>query len=406
MAKSTCQKHGQSVLDLRVCPAFKCRPVYSVAKWNIQESVASHEMDCIDQQTGDAAMSRKWPGTTVMGASIIALVLSGCGGSDDAPVTASEKATATTAVQACEQLAGKTLGGASVVGASVVPASGATPLYCKVTAHIEPALNVELRLPNIWNGKLYYTGGGGYNGVISPLNLNALQKGYAAVATDGGHQGGDVWSASFALNDPLAAQMQGYLSIPTAASAATEMIRAAYGIVPSRSYFEGSSNGGREGLIGAQRYPNLFDGIIARAPAYNWVGFIGHFNRNVKAVAALGGQFSAGKLTTLAAAVRRACDADDGIADGIVSNPSACTFNPQTLRCPEGADTGDACLSDAQMAVITSVTTPISLAGSPTYHNVAYGLTGNEDDPAAGQLGSRVPATCRRQASLGFKTPR
>jgi feruloyl esterase len=169
-------------------------------------------------------------------------------------------------------------------------------------------------------------------------------------------------------------------------SSALEIIRTAYGTTPARSYFEGCSNGGREALMNVQRYPNLFDGVIARAPAYNWVGLMGHFNRTAKAVSATGTSFTLPKTQLLAKAVRDACDGLDGIVDGIVANQAACTpalFNPVSLRCAGGADTGNTCLSDAQLAVVTSWTTDAVQTGSPTFRNAAWSLTGNEDEPGA-----------------------
>lgn len=289
-----------------------------------------------------------------------------------------------TAEQACAALSGKTVAGATVASAATVAASGVAPLYCKVTATIAPQLNLEMRLPQQWNGKLYYGGGGGYNGSIPTLqggNLTALQAGYATVNSDSGHAG-NVLSADFALNDTQAANLFGSLSVPTVMSSAREMLQSAYGKLPERAYFEGCSNGGREALMAAQRNPNLFDGIIARAPAYNWVGFMGQFNRTAKALAAPGGQFNAAKLGLLAQSVRQACDANDGLADGIVSHPQACSFDPAVLRCAGGADTGDTCLSDAQLATVASWTSPASWAGG-TYTNAGWALTGNEDDAGA-----------------------
>jgi len=314
-------------------------------------------------------------------AALAALAIAGCGGDDDdddAPVTAE---------QACAALSGQTLAGATVTAAAAVAASGPEPMYCKVNATIAPQLNLELRLPDEWNGKLYYGGGGGYNGSIPALaggNLTALQQGYATVNSDSGHAGSGL-SADFALNDTYAANLFGSLSVPTVMSSATEMLLVAYGKAPERAYFEGCSNGGREGLMAAQRNPNLFDGIIARAPAYNWVGFMGQFNRTAKALAAPGGSFNAAEVGLLAQGVRDACDAQDGIADGIVSNPDACSFDPATLRCAGGADTGDTCLSDAQLAVATSWTAPASWAGG-AYTNAGWALTGSEDSPTAWPL--------------------
>jgi hypothetical protein len=310
------------------------------------------------------------------------LAIAGCGGDDDdGPSAAGNGASAS---QACSTLTGKTLAGATVTAAASVAASGAVPVYCKVNATIAPQLNLEMRLPQQWNGKLYYGGGGGYNGSIPDLsgnNLNALTLGYATVNSDSGHSGNGL-SAAFALNDTYAANLFGSLSVPTVMSSAREMLQAAYGKLPDRSYFEGCSNGGREGLMAAERNPNLFDGVIARAPAYNWVGFMGQFNRTAKALSAPGGSFSTAKVALLAKGVRDACDAQDGIADGVVSNPAACTFNPAVLRCVGGADTGNTCLSDAQLAVVSSWTGTASWAGG-AYTNTGWALTGNEDDPGA-----------------------
>ena len=312
---------------------------------------------------------------------LCALLLSACGSSDDDATTP-----AVTAQQACTTLSGKTIAGAALTAAAV-PASGAEPTYCKVTGTIAPALNFELRLPDAWNGKLYYTGGGGYDGslYVGGPPTAALKQGYATAASDSGHQG-SLLSADFALTDTVAAQLFGSLSVPTVMSTALETVTAAYGTPPSKSYYEGCSNGGREGLMAVQRNPNLFDGVIARAPAYNWVGFMGAFNRTAKALAAPGGAFSTAKTALLAKHVRDACDALDGIVDGVVSNPAACTpalVNVNALRCAGGADTGDACLSDAQLAVVTSWTTDAVFSGSSTFRNAGWPLTGNEDDPGA-----------------------
>jgi len=309
---------------------------------------------------------------------LCSLLLSACGSGDDgtAPVV--------TAQQACTALSGKTIAGATLTAVAVA-ASGPVPTYCKVNGTIAPSLNFEMRLPDAWNGKLYYGGGGGYDGSIPALVLPALTQGYASVASDSGHQDSGL-SAAFALTDTSAAQLFGSLSVPTVMSTALESVTAAYGVPPSKSYFEGCSNGGREALMAVQRNPNLFDGVIARAPAYNWVGFMGAFNRTAKALAAPGGAFSAAKTALLAKHVRDACDGLDGIVDGVVSNPAACTpalINVAALRCAGGIDTGDTCLSDAQIAVVTSWTTDAVFTGSSTFRNAGWNLTGNEDDPGA-----------------------
>lgn len=317
-----------------------------------------------------------------------AALVAGCdldGDDDDGgPAAGSSGASSINAQQACTALAGKTIGGATVAAAAEVAASGPVPAYCKVIAKIEPALNFEMRVPDAWNGKLHYGGGGGFNGSIPPLagpNLEALNKGYITVSSDSGHQASGV-DASWAIGNPHAEALYGHLSVPTVMSSALEMVTSAYGSAPTHSYFEGCSNGGREALMNAQRYPNLFDGIIARAPAHNFTGTLGAFNRNIKALSAPGGAFSAAKIALLSNAVLAACDANDGIAEGVISHPSACSFDPLTLRCAGGVDAGDSCLSDAQLAVVTSWTTPAEFAGG-AYRSAGWTLSGNESDPGA-----------------------
>ena len=281
----------------------------------------------------------------------------------------------------CDHLAGRTIGTALIVSAAVVDATAALPEYCRVHGLIAPKLNFELRLPRHWNSKLHYGGGGGYNGAIPQLNVGALQKGFAQVSSDSGHQGSGL-DASFVRGDPLAAAQFGFLSVPTVMEAAQEIVRDHYHHRAKSAYFEGCSNGGREALIQVQRHPSLFDGVISRAPAYNWVGLMGAFNRTAKALAAPGGAVSTAKLNTLAGAVLAACDAADGVTDGIVSNPAACSFDPAVLRCAGGGDTGDSCLSNAQLAVVQSWATPVTLAGG-TYRNAGWPLSGNENAPGA-----------------------
>jgi feruloyl esterase len=317
---------------------------------------------------------RKLTHAAALAAMTASLLMSACGGATSPVVTAQ---------MACATLSGKTIGGATLTTA-VIPANGTVPKYCKVKGTLEPALNFEIRLPDAWNGKLYYAGGGGYDGVIPELVVPPLTQGYAEVVSDSGHQG-DGMSAAFALNDTFAAQLFGSLSVPTVMSTALKAVTTAYGVPPAKSYFEGCSNGGREALMVVQRNPNLFDGVIARSPGYNWVGFMGAFNRTAKALAAPGGAFTPAKTALLAKHVREACDGLDGIIDSIVSNPAMCTakvVNLTVLRCPGGADTGDTCLSDAQLAVVKSWTTDVVFAGSDTFRSKGYNLTGNEDDPA------------------------
>lgn len=209
----------------------------------------------------------------------------------------------------CEALAGRTFGTATVVSAATQGASNSAPEHCLVKGLILPQLNFEVRLPSEWNQKLFFQGGGGYNGTVPAANRAVLLAGYAQVASDSGHQANSL-DASFALNDPLARRLFGSVSVPTVVGPAVEIVQAGFGKAPSRKYMEGCSNGGREGLMSVQRYPHLFDGVIARAPVYNWVGTIGTEHRTSIARAATGSSFTAEKLSLLAG--ERSCQEQAG----------------------------------------------------------------------------------------------
>ena len=305
------------------------------------------------------------------------------------------------ATQACAALAGQTVEGAKVTTAHVVTATAATPTYCNVSVAMNPSLNVEMRLPDSWNGKLHYGGGGGFNGFIQSiydasggggtdtdnhgLNLAALKQGYINISSDGGHKGkipgAEAVDASWVPGNPSAEALYAGQAIPTVMAASIALIKRAYGASPAKSYFEGCSNGGREALISAQKYPELFDGIISRAPASNFVATVGAYQTNMKATVLNPTlNFTPAKIRLLSNAVLAACDGNDGVADGIVSNSAACTYSAATartaLRCAGGADTGDACLSDAQLDVVDAWTNAKTFAGK--YTTPGWALTGNE----------------------------
>jgi len=314
-------------------------------------------------------------------------ILTACGGSSDDPPAASTKS----AQAVCTELSGASIGGASSLTTTMVASTATVPSYCKVSGVLLPKLNFELRVPDAWNGKLYYQGGGGFDGsipAVSALTIQSLKSGYFNVTSDGGHQGGAADGSAF-LNDPYAAELWGSLSVPTVTAFALEVIKSVYGQSPTQSCFEGGSNGGREGMMAMRRNPNLFDGVVIRAPAYNIVGFFGHWNMNNKALSAPGASLSNAKVATLAKAVRDRCDSLDGLVDGVVSNPRACNsvFDPVVLRCAGGADTGDSCLSDPQLAAIRVISSPATFGDATnSYVDAGMPFSGNEDEPGAWPL--------------------
>ena len=152
----------------------------------------------------------------------------------------------------------------TITAAAIVPAAGTTPEYCRVDGHVATpgnTVNFRLGLPAAWNGKFLFEGVGGFGGTIGPLTTG-LEKGYASASTDTGHQGATT-DASWALNNPAKRIDYAYRGTHVTAVAAKALSQAYYGSAPRRAYFDGCSNGGRQALMEAQRYPEDFDGIIA-----------------------------------------------------------------------------------------------------------------------------------------------
>jgi len=249
----------------------------------------------------------------------------------------------------CEAMKGRQIGVASILNAELATTSGTEAKYCKVSALIGKALNFEVHMPQEWNRRLLYIGGGGWDGSISMSLARtppAEFAGYVRVASDGGHQGSFI-DASWAINNPKAQIDFAYLSVHTVLQATNPIVHAYYSEVPRFRYFEGCSNGGREGLISATRFPEDFDGIIAGAPEYNWTALLRAFGRNAQRQA--GTPLNPAQSRAIDQAVMSQCDKRDGVADGIVSNPAACNFDPGTLQCGKSAAPGE-CLTEAQVA--------------------------------------------------------
>jgi feruloyl esterase len=287
----------------------------------------------------------------------------------------------------------------SAAGNNYVPA---TPDYCKVLGSIAPvdraaqAINFELNLPLVWNGKALQYGGGGYNGTLvtglTPLRDAApddplpLTRGYATLGTDSGHQASSFAPnaiGQFGLNDEMLANYA-YASYKKVHDVAVAILRMHYGRVPARMYYFGGSEGGREGLTMAQRFPADYDGVVSVVPVVQLsMLFQSYIPRSVPQFA--GGWLSPAKVRTLARFVAQRCDALDGLADGVVNNYLACPghVDLQALRCAGGGDTGDDCLTDTQIAVVRSVHAPYAFPfplanGLQSYPGWLYG---NETTP-------------------------
>lgn len=250
------------------------------------------------------------------------------------------------AATSCADLALLPLPDTTVTAAHEVPAGpftppGATkplpggdlPAFCRVALTVTPAINIEVWLPKAgWNERYQGVGGGGYAGSISYGALAAaLRDGYATASTDTGHAGG---SGTFALNAD--GSLNGRLIDDFARRSLHEMvlkakavINAHYGAAPKYSYWTGCSTGGRQGLMGVQRFPEEYDGLVIAAPAIHWERFIAaEIWPQIVMHQALGAPISPTKLSDFNTEAVNACDADDGVPDGVINDPRKCTFDP------------------------------------------------------------------------------
>ncbi|MFM9888061.1 MAG: tannase/feruloyl esterase family alpha/beta hydrolase [Burkholderiales bacterium] len=269
---------------------------------------------------------------------------------------------------ACESLASLRLPDVTVAtaqrvtGGSFTPPGSTTPItnlppFCRVAGSIRPTSDSDIKfetwLPLAgWNGKFNGVGNGGFAGAISYGAMAvALRRNYATASTDTGHVGGD---ATWALNHPEKIIDFGARSLHLTTQNSKSITRAFFGKRPSHSYYTGCSTGGRQGLMEAQQFPGDYDGLVVGAPANYWTHLL--------TAAAWGYQahlkdpesyFPPTKLPAIANAVNAACDAKDGIADGIIDDPRKCDFKPSSLLCtgPES----DACLTAKQVTALEKI---------------------------------------------------
>lgn len=275
----------------------------------------------------------------------------------------------------CESLAALSLSNGAVTassrtaaGAFVPPASlaapassafAALPEFCRVAATLRPSadsdIKIEVWMPaSNWNGKFQAVGNGGWAGTISYRELAAaVARGYAASSTDTGHS---TEGGAFVIGHPEKFVDYAYRSEHEMTVKAKAIINAFYGRDPRFSYWNGCSTGGRQGLIEAQRYPDDYDGIIAGAAANPRTRLSAWHLTQVHATLKDGASFiPRSKYPFIHQAVVNACDALDGVKDGLISDPTKCRFDPKTLACGEGAD----CLTAPQAEAVRRLMTPL-----------------------------------------------
>ena len=253
------------------------------------------------------------------------------------------------------------------------------PAHCVVTGEMNARIGVdgvrysmgfELRMPLNWNGRFVFQGGGGVDGTIrtafGELRTGvtpALSQGAAVVTSDMGHKGVNTGDATFGL-DPQARIDWGYNALDKVTVLAKDLIGKFYGSAPRYSYFMGSSGGGRQGMILAQRFPQHFDGIVSGAPILEQhlaqLGsmqmlreFIAIAPKNSSGEPILSQSFSDADLKLIATGVLRKCDALDGASDGLIENYPACNYSVAELKCPAAKDV--TCLSPQQVMAFDKV---------------------------------------------------
>lgn len=277
--------------------------------------------------------------------------------------------------------------------------------HCRIEAVVDVETHIVALLPDDWNGRFLMGGAGGYGGAVQNQFESTVHEGYATVGTDAGHTA-FAGTAEWALHNDRLIEDYAHRAVHRSAEATKALIVAYYGRAPEHSYFIGCSNGGREALMEAQRYPADFDGIVAVAPIFNMVEWSAAAIRNVQL------QYPTGSASTpvvtpavlrlVSAKVTEACDAMDGVRDSILENPEACTFKLASLSSCANDIPADGCITRAQRAVLTAITTPLNVGGL-RYPGWPYG---DQADPMgwgmwiAGPIGDVMGLTTRNAPTL------
>jgi hypothetical protein len=246
------------------------------------------------------------------------------------------------------------------VSAAKVPATGGTPAFCRIEGLLDPEIAFEVSLPAAWNGRFYMFGNGGHAGeaLDDPTRISqrneALKAGFAVAQTNTGHDSRKEPGASFVMSNPQKAIDYAYRAVHLTAVTAKALIEEYYGKKIAYSYWNSCSNGGRQGMIEAQRYPEDFDGIVANAPWLDQTGFTIGAMWNQQALSEA--PVTAEKMALVADRVMAGCDAVDGLEDGLIDDPRKCDFDPSrdVPACGSGADRPD-CLTPAQASAIAKV---------------------------------------------------
>jgi feruloyl esterase len=302
--------------------------------------------------------------TVVTSAAIVSAIAGAASAQPFANAAASQAGYVRGTVRAANPCAAlDTRGIADVVEIAVqaLPAEGNTPEHCRVSGVLAPEIAFEVSLPAVWNGRLYMIGNGGHAGeaLDNPGRVaqvrQGLENGFAVAQTNTGHYASKEPSASFVLSNPQKALDYAYRAVHLTAVTAKEVANRHYARAVDKAYWNSCSNGGRQGLIEAQRYPEDFDGIVANAPWVDQTGFTIGAIWNQRAFAET--HVSADKLALVADRAMQQCDAVDGLRDGLIDDPRRCSFDVarDVPMCAAGGEASAACLTPAEAATVQKV---------------------------------------------------
>jgi hypothetical protein len=272
----------------------------------------------------------------------------------------------------CESLASFKSADIAQISAALIPASDAAPVHCRVTGLLSPEIAFEVSLPAKWNGRFYMIGNGGLAGEAMDDPNRAAQRnvalglGFAFAQTNTGHDARKEPGGTFVLSNPQKAIDYAYRAVHLTAITAKDITKEYYGKPVSRAYWNSCSNGGRQGLIEAQRFPEDFDGIVANSPWVDQTGFTMGAMWNQKAVS--GAALTPAKLALVSEKVMAKCDAIDGLKDGLIDDPRKCDFDParDVPACRPGTDAPN-CLTAAQAAAVSKVYSGPVSNGKPLF---------------------------------------
>jgi feruloyl esterase len=318
--------------------------------------------------------------------------------------------------QACASLTALRLPDTTIASAQEVPGPSFTPpggnaintlpAFCRVAGITKPAINFEVWLPiAAWNGKFQGVGNGGMAGTISyGAMATALRRGYAVASTDTGHVAKGSFDASWALGRPDLIADFGHRALHLTTDNGKKITQEFYARPPEHSYYVGCSKGGQQGMMEAQRYPADYDGIIAGDPAGNWTRFYagGHLWYWLATTRDPASYIPASKVPLLADAVNAACDARDGVNDGVLNDPRECAFDPGVLACKPAQDPAT-CLTGPQIKAVKDIWAGAhNSAGELIYPGLARGGEAGPGGWAAWTTGTAPSTGTHAQAADGF----